>query len=322
VYTKKLFVLPKQHNNKGETMAFKKMQKPQYPPRHWSLVGYPGSGKSTFAAQMRGPKLVIDADHRFTEVLELAGDDVLTLSDDPHDNVDPDNISECLYANMPGSGVKTIIVDSLTAIITPIVVRAVQDHSKGRQRNLMAGMKDKAMAMRQLQDSVARWGTDCLWIYHLQDSRDGKAKEITRSTVSETELARLTRSINVQLKIIEQNGKRGIEVMWARKGRSGIVIWDDAGNWKGMPEKIEAALYDGLTQKEQEQIEANTPMKFPNPETAISWGYEQGAFGTVEEAKLAYAEVRKEHQPQTAEEMATFWTAEVRARKMERADAA
>jgi hypothetical protein len=126
----------------------------------------------------------------------------------------------------------------------------------------------------------------------------------------------------VQLKIIEQNGKRGIEVMWARKGRSGIVIWDDAGNWKGMPEKIEAALYDGLTQKEQEQIEANTPMKFPNPETAISWGYEQGAFGTVEEAKLAYAEVRKEHQPQTAEEMATFWTAEVRARKMERADAA
>ena len=58
-------------------MAFKKMVKPQYPPRHWSLVGYPGSGKSTFAAQMRGPKVVIDADHRFTEVLELAQEDVL-----------------------------------------------------------------------------------------------------------------------------------------------------------------------------------------------------------------------------------------------------
>ena len=113
-------------------MAFKKMIKPQYPPRHWSLVGYPGSGKSTFAAQMRGPKVVIDADHRFTEVLELAQDDVFSLSDDPQDNVDPDNISRCLYENMPGSGVKTIIVDSLTAIITPIVVKVMQDKEKGR----------------------------------------------------------------------------------------------------------------------------------------------------------------------------------------------
>ena len=40
----------------------------KYPPRQWSLVGYPGSGKSSFATQMRGPKLVIDSDHRFTSV--------------------------------------------------------------------------------------------------------------------------------------------------------------------------------------------------------------------------------------------------------------
>ena len=30
-------------------MAFKKIDTTGYPPRHWSLVGYPGSGKSTFA---------------------------------------------------------------------------------------------------------------------------------------------------------------------------------------------------------------------------------------------------------------------------------
>ena len=29
-------------------MAFKKMVKQVYPPRLWALVGYPGSGKSTF----------------------------------------------------------------------------------------------------------------------------------------------------------------------------------------------------------------------------------------------------------------------------------
>merc|ERR1711981_78698 len=173
---------------------------------------------------MLGPKVVIDADHRFTEVLELSEDDVFSLSDDPQDNVDTDNIAKCLYQNMPNSGVKTIIVDSLTAIITPIVVKAMLDKDKGRQKNLMAGFKEKAMAMRQLQDAVARWGTDCLWIYHLQDARDGKAREITKSTVSETEIARLTRSINMQLKIIEKDGKYGVEVIWARRGRSGMVI--------------------------------------------------------------------------------------------------
>jgi len=31
---------------------FKKMVKSTYPPRLWALVGYPGSGKSTFATQM------------------------------------------------------------------------------------------------------------------------------------------------------------------------------------------------------------------------------------------------------------------------------
>ena len=103
---------------------------------------------------------------------------------------------------MPSSDIKTIIVDSLTAIITPLTIQAMINQEKGRERNLMAGFKTKALAMRQLQDAVTRWGTDVLWIYHLQDSRDAKAKEITRSTVSQTEIARLTRSMNVQLEIL------------------------------------------------------------------------------------------------------------------------
>lgn len=297
-------------------MAFKKMKKPQYPPRHWSLVGYPGSGKSTFAAQMRGPKVVIDSDHRFTEVLDLNDDDVFALSDDPQDNVDTDNISRCLYQNMPNSGVKTIIVDSLTAIITPIVVKVMLDKEKGRTRNLMAGMKEKAMAMRQLQDAVSRWGTDVLWIYHLQDARDGKAKEITRNSISETELSRLLRSINLQLKVVQTGNKRGIEVLWARRGRSGITVWDETGNWKNMPELIEKAVYDGLTQQEKEKIEAETPIVFPNAETAINWGYEQGAFSTIEAARRCYETLKKEECPQTAQEMALLWATEVRSRKL------
>ncbi|MFN3198766.1 MAG: AAA family ATPase [Bradymonadia bacterium] len=289
-------------------MAFKKMVQSKYPPRLWSLVGYPGSGKSTFAAQLQGPMVVVDADHRFQEVLGTTEGDVFSLSDTPSDNVNPDRISTLLNQNMPGAGVKTIVVDSLTAIITPIVVQAMLDHDKGRARNLSAAFKTKALAMRQLQDAVTRWGCDVLWIYHLQDARDAKANEITRATVSQTELARLTRSINCQLEIVENDqGQRGIKINWCRRGRSGMVIWDETGGFVGMPEKIEAAMYDGLSREEQESIERETPVHFPNPETAIAWGFEQGAFEALQHARNAYEKVKRERSPRNAREMASMW---------------
>merc|ERR1711907_461734 len=108
---------------------------------------------------MQGPKLVVDADHRFTEVLDKSQDDVYQLSDNPSDNIDPDTITTILNQNMRGSDVKTIIVDSLTAIITPLMTQAVIDNDKGRNRNQIASFKTKALAMRQLMDGVTRWGT-------------------------------------------------------------------------------------------------------------------------------------------------------------------
>lgn len=296
-------------------MGFKKMVKAAYPPRHWSLVGYAGCGKSTFASQMRGPKLVIDADHRFDEVLDLSGNDVYSISDNAADNVDPDRVASLLYENMPGSDVKTIVVDSLTAIITPLTIQAMIDRDKGRERNLMAGFKNKALAMRQLQDAVTRWGTDVLWIYHHMDARDSKAREITRSTVSETEIARLTRSINMQLEVVTDGNRHGIKIAWARRGRSGITIWDDSGSWKNMPERIEQEAYDGLSKSEQDAIEAQTPAVFPSAEVAISWGHEQGAFTDVEEARRLYNVIKQEYQPKNAQDMAALWVAEVNQRR-------
>jgi energy-coupling factor transporter ATP-binding protein EcfA2 len=296
-------------------MAFKKMSKPKYPPRHWSIVGYAGSGKSTFAAQMRGPKLVVDSDHRFTEVLDLNNDDVYQLSDNKSDNADPDRIARLMYSNMPGSDVQTIVVDSLTAIISPLTIQAMIDKEKGRSKNMMSGFKEKALAMRQLIDAIMRWGTDCLWIYHIHDARDGKAKEITTTTVSQTEIARLLRCINAQLEVVQEGNKRGIKVVWSRSGRSNIVLWDESGNWEKMPERIEAALYDGLTQEEQNRIEAKTPIVFQSPQHALSYGVEEGAFQSIEEAQKQYELVKKECQPANAKEMAEFWQAEIRQRK-------
>src|SRR5574341_350520 len=101
-------------------MGFTKMVKPQYPPRLWTLAGFPGSGKSTFAAQMRPPLLAIDADRRFSEVLSLAQGEVYSLGEAAADNANTQRIVSLLKANMPGSEVNTIVVDSLSAVISPL----------------------------------------------------------------------------------------------------------------------------------------------------------------------------------------------------------
>lgn len=295
-------------------MGFKKMHKAKYPPRLWSLVGYPGSGKSTFASQLKGPMVVVDADHRFQEVIGLAQSDVYELSDTKHDNVDPDRINTLLMSNMPGSDVQTIVVDSLTAIITPLVVQAMIDSEKGRNKNKAAAFRTKALAMRQLQDAVSRWGTDVLWIYHLQDARDNNAREITRATISSTESARLMRSINLELQIVTHPNdadKRGVMVNWARRGRSGLTIWDESGTWEGMPERVEEAVYEGLTDEEQEAIERENPTYFRRPEDAWAWAVDKGAFSSVEGAHRAYDEVKKSEKPRNAQQMAEVWVAHV-----------
>lgn len=307
-------------------MAFAKMTQPGKPRRLWGLVGFPGSGKSTFAAQMRGPLLAIDADHRFDEVLRLAGD-VYQLSNHPADNVQPERIATCLAANMPGSDVATIVVDSLTAIMAPLVTQAIIDNDAGRNKNRMAAFKDKALAMRLMQDAVSAWGTDVLWIYHLQTGRDASAQEVTTATVSRTELARLTRSLNMQLRIVEQGGKRAVKIDWARRGRSGVTLTDDSGAWEGMPEKIEQAVYGGLTVSEQDKIEQATPAKFASYEQAIAWAVETGAFGAADDpgalphARNAYDKLKRDQAPGSASEMWALWVADVAARKAAREQA-
>ncbi|MCE7986854.1 MAG: hypothetical protein DYG89_37245 [Caldilinea sp. CFX5] len=296
-------------------MAFKKMDKIQYPPRQWALVGYPGSGKSTFAAQMTGPLLVVDADHRFAEVARFANDEVFQLSDEPSDNVNAERIAALLKENMSGSGVKTVVIDSLTSILSPLIVEAILDNDAGRNKNRVASFKDKALAMRLLQDTVTGWGVDTLWIYHLRSGLDGQAREVESTTISVVELARLRRSLNLQLRLIQDQNRRGVYVEWARRGRSGLTLWDETGTWRGMPEKIEAAVYGGLTNEEMNSFEQGSPVAFSGPEDAIAWGVEQGCFRDTVHAKNAYDKIKREKKPQTAPEMWQLWIDEVELRK-------
>ena len=225
-------------------MPFVKMNSHAYPLRLWALVGFPESGKSTFAARMRNPMLVVDADHRFNEVLSLVEGDVFALSQHPADHVVPDTIARRLTEDMPGASIRTIVIDSLTAIITPLITQAIIDNDLNRSKNKVASYKAKALALRQLQDAVTRWGVDTLWIYHLQHARDAKANRVLRTSLPDEERERLRRSLNAELHIVvEEKGRRGIRVAWSRRGRAGVTLWDESGTWAEMPERIEAAMY-------------------------------------------------------------------------------
>lgn len=296
-------------------MAFRAMSKAQYPPRQWALVGHPGAGKSTFAAQMAGPLLVVDADHRFAEVARLAADEVFQLSDEASDNVNTERIAALLKDGMAGSGVKTIVIDSLTSILSPLTTEAIMDNDAGRNKNRVAAFKDKALAMRLLQDSITGWGVDTLWIYHLRTGLDAKAQNKESTSISELEIARLRRSLNVALRVIEQNGKRGIKVEWARCGRQGMTLWDDSGRWQDMPTKIEEAIYAGLTAADQARIAGSTPTSFSGPDEAIAWGWEQGCFRDARHAQSAYYECKQQHKPADAAEMWPAWISEVLKRR-------
>jgi len=290
------------------------MSTPAYPPRHWALVGYPGAGKSTFAAQMAAPILAIDADHRFAEVIDQAAGDVYNLSENPADHVDPRRIAELLRRNMAGAGVRTIVIDSLTAIITPLVTEAILANDAGENKNRIAAFKSKALAVRTLQDAITAYGVATLWIYHYRDTRDAHAKAATTTTISAVELARLRRSLNMQLSVIDDSGRRGIRVDWARRGRSGLTLFDDSGHWAGMPERIEAAVYGGLSESDQDELEQMTPASFSGPAEAIAWGFERGCFRDAVHAKNAYAKCKAEAAPRTASGMWAAWIADVERR--------
>lgn len=287
---------------------FKKMQAPQFPPRQWAIYGGAGSGKSHFASQMKGPALVVDADARFTEQLRNAVGEIYQLSDNHMDNADPNRIVELLKSNLPGSGVRTIVIDSLTAIMRPIINQGLVDAETAK--NKMSVWRDKALAMSRMQDAVSSSGCDSLWIWHTHESMDSRANKIMRASIPDTEIERLRRSLNAILRVdVAANGQRSIVVEWARNGKSGIRLTDDAGGWRGMPERIEAAMYaDGV--KESEGV----PTSFANPTMAIAWGNEQGCFRDVRHAQHAYEKCKRTAQPQTAAAMWAAWIADVQQR--------
>lgn len=290
------------------------------PTRQWACFGYPGTGKSTFAMQLAGPLLVVDSDHRAREVVGLALGDVYELSDRPADNVQPVKIAALLRQNMEQAQIRTVVIDSLTAIIAPLVTQAILDNDAGENKNKVAAFKSKALAMRLLQDTISNWGVDTCWIYHQQLGLDGQAKQRETTSITAVELARLRRSLNMSIRIIDEGGRRGAQVVWARRGRQFPevpVVWDSSGRWVDMPARLEEAVYGGLTAGDMDSIATAIPTSFNGPEDAIAWGWDyagERAFRDAAHTKLAYEKLKAECQPRSAAEMWAAWKCDVKRR--------
>ena len=81
-----------------------------------------------------------------------------------------------------------------------------------------------------------------------------------------------------------------------------------------MPERIEAAVYEGLTPAEQERIETADPTAFTGAADAIGWAHEKGCFRDAVHTANAYEELKRTARPQSASEMWRLWVAEVNRR--------
>jgi len=177
----------------------KKITQSDYPVRRWSLRGFPGTGKSTFAARMRGPQVVVDADGRFAEVVHLADGDVYAAADNPSDNVDITGIESGLMKVMSRVKPGTTVVDSVTEILNPVIAQMMMGDLEGN------GQVIKAMLMRRLSSAVCKWGTDVLFIYHLYEG-NLKGRDTVSATVTSLTLEyryELIRYLQLSFHILE-----------------------------------------------------------------------------------------------------------------------
>jgi hypothetical protein len=208
--------------------------------------------------------------------------------------------------------VGNIVLDSMTAILSPIVTRILEELERGYHKNRAAAWKPKANTVRLIQDAINKWRTDFVIIYHEQKRLDGRGRAEVANTVSPVEEARIMRVLNARIRLGQDNKGRYAEVVWSRTGRTGKVY--DQGMWQGVPEKLDELIWGNLSETEEAQANGAAPAAFADPQAAWDWGVSQGCFKGIEHARNAYEKLKTERSPQNAGQMRDLWVAEVQRR--------
>lgn len=279
-------------------MAIQKLV-PQRIPRRWCIYGPSGSGKSSLIPALLQPVLVIDADQRIAEIVSRLADtpEIYSFSDDPEDHTNIERICDLIKQEVTQCDAKSIVVDSLTTLINPIIQRALLQSKDPETRNRSLPYVRKSALMKLLQDCLTSTGRDIFYLWH-KERGNFNGQDQWNHTVSEYERDRLKRSSNAMLETVHEGGRFGLRVDWSRAGLEGSVFWDSEGFWEGIPEQIDKALADASP-------------RFPNRKKAIEWGVKKGRFATFEESEARYLEIREKAAPKTASEMFQLWETEV-----------
>lgn len=253
------------------------------------LVAEAEMGKSTLLSQwVKDGKMgvIVDADGRFDEVITETSNFV-PLSNKQYEMIDAKTIHDMLHKNMPNDDVGLIAIDSVTAIFEPIIL-GIQRQMEEKKNYSARNYKEKADAMKFLVAGVTPWGCDHVWVYHYRERSDVNGNVETTTTITDLELSRLWRNINLKTEIIKDgNGKRGLRILSARGGRSGFVIWDESGNWKNIRQRVETEVWGGLSKDDQQQL-IDDAVLFSGVDEAIRWGMDSGVFKDEQHALNSY----------------------------------
>lgn len=311
---------------------------------HWGISGAENSGKSTLVAQLVRPGivLVVDSDGRFADAVpENSKSEFYPVSDTPSDMIDVDKIVRILDTALLSVGDKSsaVVVDTLTKILRPIVAKI----QAGKKFTSMYDFKPKADAMMSLRTALNRWPCETVWIYHLEayfkevkGTSGKKDYELSRkASLGEKEYLRLSEDLTVSLEVrIDPDTKRrGVYVKTARKGRKDFIYWDESGDWSGVRDALEKAIWGGITKKEQETVYSDRNVQITSPQEALewAWGYSQSNgkfFKDVTHVENAYNALKKEMVASysesgdklTGKEMYSSWKEEVFQRELNRED--
>lgn len=250
-------------------------------PVKWELKGKSLSGKTSLLAELSPVDkltIVIDADNQFGSGLtkENAKKEIYPLSDNPADMREVARIEKKLNEVCPTlQNLGMIALDSATPIVEREITRIQNDISTGKVKGNVTAYGSKARLMKTLRDALDRWGVEVVWVYHVQETTDLDGNKKESQSVTDTELLRLNKNITVTLEVvIDNSGKRGVKVHKARRGRSNIVVWDDSGQWVNFRQKLEDAIWGGLSESEQVELENAIPSTFTSPDQAKRWALE------------------------------------------------
>lgn len=198
--------------------------------------------------------LIIDGDNRFGEV-KMRTPELKASGLPQSDCRDPRAIAKALKEGSPNHPFKTIAVDSLTPILTPYITEAMASNAANERKNKASGWVDKANAVKMVCDAVSGMGCDYVFIWHKLEGRNGNAEKFQKSSIPETEKARMMRVMNAVIELGKDEKGRFAKIVWSRFGVRDVIVRDQHGMWKGVVDEIDRI-----------QMEANIAQQvFENP---------------------------------------------------------